>query len=396
MDAGRRKFLKNYSSAAAALAAAPLLVPRTTWGANDRLTYGVIGTGRRGQYVSEFFHKLGAQCVALCDVYDLNLEAARKDAPGARTYLDYRDLVAHKGLDCVLIATPDHQHYPCLLAALNAGKDVYLEKPVSMSLEQSARTVAAVRKTRQIVQVGTQRRSAPLYQSAKKLLDQGMLGRIRMVKATLNSLPFTQLDNSPLPGKLDWERFLGPAPRRPLEPRRFRWWRVFWDYSGGTMTDNGCHLMDVVQWLCNSGPPRSAVCQGRVVAIAGAETPDVLSVVFEYPEFPATLTFNMTNTYQGLLFEFQGDQGTLVLDGAGFRVYKEPWSAKENREPIHSESGGVPMDAHVRNFLDCIKSRQEPVCPIEEGVAGVAGLHLANVAFREGRRAKLAEFAQPK
>jgi len=370
-------------------------MPANAWGANDRLRYGVIGTGRekiggRGRYLSSIFKTLGAQCVALCDVYDIHLELARKDAPQARTYLDYHDLLAQRDLDFVVIATPDHHHYPMLAAALAAGKDVYLEKPISHSLEESAKMIAAVRKSRQIVQVGTQRRSAPVYQNAKKFIEQGAIGRINMVKITWNSPPRLQLDNSPLPGNLDWKRVLGSAPSRPLEPRRFRWWRVFWDYSGGTMTDNGCHFMDLVQWLCDSGPPVSAVCQGKVVAMPGSETPDVFTIGFEYPGFIATLSMNSASSYQsGMLIELQGAKGTLVLDGKGFGIYKEPWSAPENREPYYTERGGIPMEPHLQNFLDCIRTRSEPICPIEEGARGVAGLHLANLSFKRGMRTEL-------
>lgn len=156
------------------------------------------------------------------------------------------------------------------------------------------------------------------------------------------------------------------------------------------MTDNGCHFMDLVQWLCDSGPPLSAVCQGKVVAMPGSETPDVFTCVFEYPGFIASLTTNSVSSYQnGLLIEFQGERGTLVLEGSSFRIYKEPWSAVVNREPVHSERGGLPMEPHLQNFLDCIRTRRDPICPIEEGANGVAGLHLANLAFRQGMRVNL-------
>src|SRR5712671_839585 len=156
MKSDRRTFLT-----AAALAAGPMFIPRKAWGANDRISYGLIGSGGRGRYVSKIFQDLGAECVAVSDVYEPNLELGLKPAPDAKGYLDYHDLLAHKGLDAVLIATPDHQHCPMLLAALAAGKDVYLEKPMSHSLEQSKLMIDAVRKTKQIVQIGMQRRSAP-------------------------------------------------------------------------------------------------------------------------------------------------------------------------------------------------------------------------------------------
>ena len=156
MERNRRKFI----SESLTLAIAPMFVPRSAWGANDRLAYGVIGSGGRGRYLSHNFQKLGAECVCVCDVYEPNLDKALADAPGAKKYVDYRDLLRQEGVDAVVIATPDHQHYPCLQAALDAKKDVYLEKPMSHSLEESAKIVQAVRRTKQIVQVGMQRRSA--------------------------------------------------------------------------------------------------------------------------------------------------------------------------------------------------------------------------------------------
>jgi predicted dehydrogenase len=165
----RRQFL------GAVAASAPLFIPRSVWGANDRITYGVIATGGRGRSVNSVFLKQGAQCVALCDVYDPNLEKAKLQAPDAKTFVDYHDLLAEK-MDAVLIASPDHHHCPMMLAALAAGKDIYSEKPLSHSLEESVKMVHAVRKTKQVVQVGMQRRSAESIMKAKRLVDDGVLG----------------------------------------------------------------------------------------------------------------------------------------------------------------------------------------------------------------------------
>ena len=180
MHPNRRTFL------ASALTAAPLLVPRRAWGANDRVVYGLIGAGGRGRYLNGNFKKLGAECAAIAEVYEPNLQTALKDSPGAKPYLDYHDLLARPGLDAVVVASPDHQHAPMLYAALEAKKDVYLEKPMSHSLEQSRQMIEAVRKTSQVVQVGMQRRSAPAVLAAKKIVDSGALGRISLVKPMWN------------------------------------------------------------------------------------------------------------------------------------------------------------------------------------------------------------------
>lgn len=382
MKHDRRDFLTT------ALAAAPLFVPRSAWGANDRLAYGLIGAGGRGRYLSGNFQKLGAECVAVAEVYEPNLKNALTAAPNAKSYVDYHDLLAQSGLDAVVIATPDHQHAPNLMAALDAKKDVYLEKPMSHSIEESQRMIQAVRKTSQIVQIGMQRRSAPAVIKAKEILDTGILGKITMVKPMWNWNISKALDNSPLPGKLDWKRFLGKAKDRDLEPMRFRSWRYFWDYSGGNMTDQGTHLMDVVQWFTNAGFARSAVCFGQNAKNTGSEVPDAFCAVFEYPSLMATWTLNYCNSYDNdWSVQFQGDQGTMILNTAGFRIWKEPWL--KNPEPVQQMEAPIPIEAHIQNFLDCVRSRKEPNAPVEVGASAVSAPHLANVAFHENRRAHL-------
>ncbi len=371
-----------------------MFVPRSAWGANDRPSYGVIGAGGRGRFVSSAFQKLGCECVAVCDVYEPNLQAAQKDAPQAKAYVDYNDLLAQPGLDFVLVGTPDHQHCPNLLAALKAGKDVYLEKPMSMSIQESRKMIAAVRATRQIVQIGMQRRSSPMVRRAKQLVDQGVLGRVSQVKPQWNWNISGPLDNSPLPGKLDWKRFLGDAKQRDLEPMRFRAWRLFWDYSGGNMTDQGTHLMDVTQWFNGITPdgPTAAVCHGQIIKYVGSEVPDAFCAVFEYPKFMATWTLDYCNSYEnGWSVTFLGDEGTLVMDENGFHIYAEPWAKRENREPAFLERGGIPVEPHCANFLDCIRTRKEPNAPVEVGASAVSAPHLANVAFKQGRKAKMSE-----
>jgi predicted dehydrogenase len=378
----RRDFL-----AGAGITAGPLFIPQSAFGANDRISYGVIATGGRGRYVSGIFRKLGAECVALCDVYSPNLEKAKEQAPDAKTFVDYNDLLAGK-MDAVLIASPDHHHAPMLYASLAAGKDVYLEKPLSKSLEQSLEMIRAVRKTNRVVQIGMQRRSAESIMKARKLVDDGVLGQITLVKPQWHWNISAPLDNSPLPGKLDWGRFLGSAPKRDLEPMRFRKWRYFFDYAGGNMTDQGTHLMDVVQWFTRSGAPVSAVCHGYVAKMKGAEHPDVFSAVFEFPNFMATWTLDYANAFQnGWSITFMGDKGTMILDDAGYKIYAEPWN--RDAAPIYEEQAPVPVESHVQNFFDSVRSRRDPNCTVEIAAQAVAGPHLGNLAMFGHKQAKL-------
>ncbi len=383
MESNRRTFL-------AGLAAAPAFIPQSSFGANERIRYGVIATGGRGRYLNRVFSKVGAECVALCDVYEPHLEMARKDSPRAQTHGDHRELLDRKDIDCVAIASPDHWHCQMLLDSLAAGKDVYLEKPLSKSLEESTKMIQAVRKSKQVVQIGMQRRSAESIMKAKQLVDDGALGRITLVKPQWHWNISAELDNSPLPGKLDWKRFLGNARKRELEPMRFRKWRYFWDYAGGNMTDQGTHLMDVVQWFTKSGPPKAALCHGYVAKMTGAEHPDVFAAVFEYPDFMVTWTLDYANSYQnGWSITFMGDKGTMILDDAGFAVYGEPW--KKSNPPIHEEKAPVPVESHVQNFFDCMRSRKDPNCSVEIAAQAVAGPHLANLALIKGRKVALGE-----
>ena len=400
MNLTRRTFLKT---AGVGLATAPLFVPRRAWGANDRPTYGSVGTGGRGRWLNSAFQKLGAQCVALCDVYEPNLEAAQKDSPpDAKGFVDYKELLALPGIDFVVIATPDHHHCPNLLDSLAAGKDVYLEKPLSLNLDQSAQMVSAVKKSKQIVQIGMHRRSMPFVIRAVKLVDEGILGRVTMAKAMWNWHFDLPLDNSPLPGKVDWDRFQGSAPRRPLEPMRVRWWRAFYDYSGGNMTDQGTHLMDVIQWMTRSGPPVSAVCQGKVLEAPGAEVPNVFNAVFDYGDFIASWTLNYRTVYDfDWSIQLIGEKATMVLDRMGARILSDPgsgaapWSQKNPMELIYQERDRDSGEAHPQNFLDCIKTRKTPNCTVEIAAAAVTGPHLANIALREDRKVKVGKDGKP-
>ncbi len=365
-------------------------------GANDRIQMGIIGPGGRGRSLMSSFNRFADQCefIHVCDVYEPNVNAALKlSRENAKSSIDYKELLANKAVVALINATPDHWHANVLLDAVAAGKDVYTEKPFSYSIEQGAKMVKGVRATKQIVQVGMQRRSSEALRGAKKIVDDGTLGEIVMARAQWfwNRKPMPQ--KLSLAGKLDWERFQGPAKKRyPLDERRFFHWRNFSDYNGGHMTDQGTHLMDVIQWFCNQGkPPASAVCQGMITVHKGADVPDTFTAVYEYPTFLATWTLCYGNSYEdGWKIHIQGKKATMVIDDDGYRVYAEPWN-RPNIPPaiIHEYKGGIPTEPHVKNFLECVKSRQEPNAPVEVGHNAVTAPHLANVALRTQKRVAL-------
>lgn len=344
------------------------------------------------------FNEFADECefIAVCDVYeprqDLALKLARE---GTKATFDYRQILDNREVDAIVSATPDHWQAQILIDAVQAGKDAYTEKPFSHSIEQGAKMVRAVRATKQVVQVGMQRRSSPVVRGAKQLIDDGVLGEIVLARAQWywNQKPLPR--KATLDGRLDWERFQGPTRRRrALDEIRFLHWRNFWDYAGGHMTDQGTHLMDVIQWFCNGGrPPRSAVCQGGNYVHIGAEVPDTFSAVFEYPTFLATWTLCYGNSFEdGWKIVIQGKNATMVIDDDGYRVFPEVWK-RPGIPPvaIHENRGSIPTRPHVKNFLDSVRGRLEPNAPVEVGHNAVTGPHLANVALLQRKRVFLGD-----
>ncbi len=390
----RRQFLRTTSGAAVGALTAARFGRGKALGANDKIIMGIIGSGGRGRGLMRSCQRDKAvELVAVCDVYEPMLQAGLKMAgPKATAYWDHRKLLEQKEIDAVIIGSPEHLHGVHLIDSVNAGKDAYCEKPMSHSIEEGAKMVRAVRKTDRVVQIGMQRRSSPALHEAKKLIDDGLLGEVSLVRTQWfwhkGSLP--KASEMRLRGKYDWERFLGSAPKRPFDPVRFRHWRMFWDYSGGIMCDQGTHLMDVVQWFMGRGTPRSAYSWGGVYQLSGYETPDTFGAVYEYPRFTATWIVTYTNRWQNSwrIF-FQGSKGTMQVDDFGCRVWKEPW--RPDDEPVKSLGGGIPTEPHIDNFLECIRTRKEPNAPVEVGHTAVSAPHLANVAFRNKKVALLDE-----
>lgn len=379
MLTNRRNFLASSALAATARAQS----------ANDKPTYGLIGAGGRGRYLSRYFNELGAQCAAVCDVYEPNIDEALKLNPGAKRFVNHEELLQQKGIDFTVCAGPDHWHMIHLLDSVKAGKDCYTEKPLARTLAEGAQVVKAVEASNRIVQVGMQRRSAPALHAAKRIIEVGTLGRITLAKAQWHWNVSKPLNNSPLQGELHWNRFLGNAQQRPVEPMRWRSWRVFKDYAGGNMTDQGTHLMDVILWFTGKGVPKSAVAQGYLAKMTGAEHPDVFSAVFDHGDMITTWTLDYANAFEnGWSILLLGDEGTMRLDDAGVKVWKEPWHM--NKTPTIEMTAPVPIETHIQNFLDCIKSRKQPNSTVRSAQEAVAGPHLANIAMFEGRKAKLA------
>jgi len=392
----RRKFLGRSAAVGLGALSHPSFSGKV-FGANDRIVMGIIGAGGMGRGHMENFKDQGVEWGAVSDAYGVNQDLGLEIAgPQARGYDDHRKLLERKDLDAVLIATPDHWHHDHLVDALHAGKDAYCEKPLSWSIAQGADMVKEVRKTDRIVQVGMQRRSSPMVRECKEHIDKGMLGEINLVRAEW----YWNVSVKPKPviaEKLDWARFVGPAKQQPFEAVKFRYWRYFWDFSGGNMTDQGTHLIDVIQWFTDSPQPVAAHCYGQVYKLKPAETPDTFCAIFEYPRFTCTWTLTYTNSFQnGWGIVFQGQKGTLELCEQGYRFYQEPWAPNTRwvrPDPtIEKLPGGLTQTPpHIKNFLECVRTRQQPKAPIELGHQAVRSLHLANIAHHKKTRAVLGE-----
>jgi predicted dehydrogenase len=360
---------------------------------------GLIGSGGRGRQLMRLCLQAdpAVQFVGVCDAYEPRRRMGMEMAgPNAKEFVDHRKILEMKEIDAVIIATPEHLHGPQLLDAIAAGKDVYVEKPMTYSVEEGVRIIQAVRKSDRIVQAGMQRRSAPMCLEAKNLVDQGVLGDVTLVRAQWYWSVSPLDPNVKFEGDFNWELFLGPAPKRPVDPRRALQWNWYWDYSGGMITGQGVHLLDLVQWFMGKGTPRSAVMQGGSYRLGG-ECPDVFSASYEYDGFTVSWILSYNNCFDnGWKVTFHGTQGTLVIgepifaEGeTGYRIYKEPWREVENRKPIHKSEEGLPTEPHIANWLECLRSRKEPNAPVEVGHTAAAPCHLANIAYRNKTVARL-------
>ena len=359
-------------------------------GANDRMRVGAIGTGERCQYLLSLLNKLGGNdIVAVCDVYEPHrLEAKTKSAtPDAKDCVDYREVLDRKDIDAVVIGTPDHWHVPITIAAVRAGKDVYCEKPVTHTIQEGAPLIAAVKQSKQVVQTGTQQRSWDHYLQAKEVVKSGQLGDITFIRTYwyqnhLSHQTDLDIDQS----KLDWKRFLGSAPYRPFDADQYAHWRWYWDFGGGAMTDLFIHWVDVAQWFMEQDMPTRATASGFTALLKQRQTPDTMSAALLYPNFLVEFDSALLGYIEGGGLMFRGTKAAMRLHRRGFAVYTETPKYNENYETenalmnVRSAHDGA-LD-HMKNFLDCVRSRQTPNAPVEVGVAAARAGHIANFALR--------------
>jgi predicted dehydrogenase len=415
---------RNFVSASAGMSA---LSYQRVLGANDRVNIALVGCGGRGRYVARLMREApNVAYTAVADVYQTNGNQAREWAGAdAKFFPDFRKLLDLKEVDAVHIATPDHWHAIASVLACQAGKDVYVEKPTSLTIREGRAMVNAARRHRRIVQVGTQHRSAEHFKKIAEIIQRGDIGEVRFVRVwnysnqTLRPMPKRPAQAPP--EDLDWDMYLGPAPKVPFHPARFlASYRYFWDYSGGYITDFGNHRLDTMQQIMGVTAPKTVSASGGLYVINdGRETPDFLSVTYEYDNFictyegcnlnghgmggrtPGHRYYNARGEWDqpnGIVF--YGTEATIYAERIGWEIFPEPDTPPYSRRgqapaPPKKRAPSVkrmwenveePTKAHCANFVESVRSRKAPHADIETGHRGTSVALLGNIAMKTGRK----------
>ncbi len=358
---------------------------------SDHLNVGIIGSGSRGQFLMQRFTADAAvRLTAVCDVYEPNLEAGLSLTKGeGKAYRHYKELLSDKNVDIVIIATPEHWHAQMVLDALAAGKDVYVEKPLCHTPEEGVALMRAGRNSRQIVQVGMQRRSYPLYLQARDIQAAGTLGDVRLVRSWWINNSLKRGPDKKLEGPLDWEQWQGSAAHRPMTLDRFRNWRNYKDYAGGIVADQGAHIYDSIHLIRGVGFPMAVNASSGKVHSQQGDTPETVVVAAEYPEdFLGVFTINYAGMHYPTridqLNQFDGDEARMDVGREFLSVFKQ--TAPETPAITATGSFDSASDAHIQNFLECVRTRKEPNATIEKGFQAALVIQMANLSLDNGRR----------
>lgn len=394
----RRQFLGCLGTGLAAVTGSQGTASARGFAANETIHVAAIGTGGRCRQLMGTLNTLpGVKLTSVCDVWDSHLARGKALAdPKAYVTRDYRSVLDRHDVDAVVIGTPDHWHVPMTVDACGAGKDVYVEKPLTHDMQEGAKVMDAQNRHQRIVQVGMQQRSMPHLMEARKIVQSGKLGAVRKVHLTWNrnSPRHKKGDVKIDPETVDWQRFLGGARQQPFDPYRFRHWRWFWDFGGGIFTDLMVHFIDVAHWFLELSHPNLATSIGDHFVSADLwETPDTVQTLMQYPGLQVYFEGTFVNARNAAMMEFMGTDATLYCDRGRYELHPE-----RNRRISYHERvlGKGPRGAdfyaqpngrllHLSNWLQCIRTRQKPHAPAEAGVTAAAAAHLANRALRSGQ-----------
>ncbi len=367
-------------------------------GANERIRVALVGSGGMGRgNIRTFLQHKDTVCPLVCDVDDAQIARGIKEVEKARkkkpeSVKDFRRVMDRKDIDAVCVATPDHWHALPTIHACQAAKDVYVEKPLATSVAEGRAMVKAARKHDRVVQMGTQWRSGKHFADAAAFVRSGTIGTLRQIRCWAYLTWAGDAGNTPdgpVPEGVDYDMWLGPAPKRPFNPARFHFkWRWFWDYAGGLMTDWGVHLINLAMWAAPEAHPKRVCCTGGKFKLVDdlSETPDTQCATYEFDDFQLIWEHHTRGgtgpegREHGVAW--WGNEGKVVLDRHGWEVIP----AKDSKlEPQKHKASGDPRVAHIRNFLDCMRSRERPVEDVELGHRISTIAHLGNVALRSGR-----------
>ena len=396
----RMNFTRRSFQAGAALTA---LSQSRVLGANERIRVGAIGTGGRCQYLMRTaINSDRVEMAAVNDILPSRMARAKTtmSIPNAKEYTDFRKLLEDKSLDAVIIGSPDHWHVPMLMAAVEAGKDVYIEKPLTHNIEEGQKAIEAVRRSGQIVQIGYQQRSYPHIQEARQMIQGGELGRITLVQSYWYQSYIRAAWTRELPdlAGVDWKQWLGAAPPRQPDQVRYGRWRWFWDYGGGTLTDLFSHWVDTIHWLMDDAVPLTAQASGGNFHFQEWECPDTLNASFQYPKgHLVTYDSTLVQAYEDGGMVYRGDKATLRLDRGGYQLFTEDSITEQKTvRPTPVKTVRAQRDGtvdHMLNFLDCVKSRKAPNSEVESAVAAANAAHFGNLAYKTGDTIRTARSA---
>ena len=395
-EMNRRSFVK--SSAAAAAGVAATLASSKAHGANERIRAGFIGVANRGgQLINAALPHKQLDIVAVCDVYKPKMEewAAKLDGD-IRQYGDFREMLEQKNIDAIFIATPDHWHALQTIMACDAGKDVYVEKPLAITVKEGRRMVEAARRTKRIVQVGTHRRASSMYEDLHQLIRKDSIGKVtvghcyRLSNMWPNGIGRLE-DGNPPPG-LDWDMWLGPRQARPyrdnIAPYKFRWWQQYSSQMGNW----GVHYFDLFRWMVDEEAPASVSAMGGRFAVEDDRTiPDTCEAVFEFPSGRLFIFGQYEASGHPMLrgeIDLRGTKGIVYATGTGFEIIPEKGGQFQGREarcePYKAKAKGNNSNLtsdHIGDFLECIKSRALPKADVEIGHRSTTFSHLANISL---------------
>jgi len=406
----RRSFLK-----AAALAAGPAIISGRA--ANDKINIGWIGVGTRGYAGLDWLHTAAAndvQITAICDTYQGYIARAKDrmqtiwgNTP--KSYVDYHELLADKSIDAVYIMTPEHLHHDMTIAALKAGKHVYIEKPLAHTIEEGFDIVKEWQKSGKIVQVGTQNRSSTIYKKAKEMVQQGMIGDVHFVRAFWyrNSLPNDPawryvIPPEATPQNTDWNKFLGTAPKHDWDPQRYFQWRLYWDYSGGISTDLLVHQTDIVNFMLDKTTPKSCMASGGIYRWTDKkddrDVPDTLSAIYEYPNgMEINYSCYFGNDHYGYGEQLCGTEGTIeVMNRQDLYFTPEEFKGKapdniKNRQKVHLNgkadfNEGDGAINHFKNFIQSVLGKEKVIAPPTVGQQAAISGHMATLSFKSQKK----------